>query len=79
MSDLLNVQDIIDKVQTTTNLNECENLTQTDEQETLQKEVEALRLSLQEKENALYGLVNTSTNPPCKVQHPSKEYGPRPP
>ncbi|KAL7402336.1 hypothetical protein ABVT39_013405 [Epinephelus coioides] len=70
MSDLLNAQDIIDKVQMTTNQNEGEILTQTDEQQNLQEEVEALRLSLQEKENALYGLVNTSTNPPAKSSTP---------
>ena len=70
MSDLLNVQDIIDKVQKTTNQNEGEILTQTDEHQNLQEEVEALRLSLQEKENALYGLVNTSTTPPAKSSTP---------
>ena len=42
MSDLLNVQDIIDKVQVATNLDEYENTDQTDEQDNLQKDVEAL-------------------------------------
>lgn len=79
MSDLLNVHDIVDKVQMTTNLNEYESLNQTDEQENLQKEVEALRLSLQEKENALHGLVTTSTNPPAKSSTAVKSVPPAPP
>lgn len=72
MSDLLNVHDIIDKVQVATNLDEYENTDQTDEQDNLQKEVEALRLSLQEKENALHGLVSTNTNPLPKCSTPVK-------
>lgn len=76
MSDLLNVQDVIEKIKMTTNLIESENQSQADEQENLQKEVEALRLSLQEKENALHGLVNTS---PVKYSTPVKTTPPAPP
>lgn len=56
MSVLLNVQDIIDTIQ-----NEIP--TQTDEQEKMQKEVEALRLSLEEKENAIRDLIKKNKNP----------------
>lgn len=65
MSELLNVQDIIDKIQ-----DEVPN--QTDEQEKIQKEVEALRLSLEEKENAMRDLINKNKNPSPGVSTPEK-------
>lgn len=61
----LNVQDIIDKIQ-----NEIPN--QTDEQEKMQKEDEALRLSLEEKENAMRDLINRNKNPSSGVSTPVK-------
>ena len=72
LSDLFNVQDIIGKVQVATNLDEYENTDQIDEQDNLQKKVEALRLSLQEKENTLHGLVSTNTNPLPECSTPVK-------
>jgi len=45
MSDLLSVHDIIDKIVTATNVSENEISSLTEQQENLQKEVEALRLS----------------------------------
>lgn len=48
MADLLDAQDIIDKIQMAKELSESEIMNPVDEQKILQKEVEALRLSLQE-------------------------------
>lgn len=72
LSELLNIQDIIDKIQMATNLTESEILQQTDRQENLQKEVEELRLSLQEKENEMHDLMNISMNPPASSSTPAK-------
>lgn len=63
MSDLLSVHDIIDKIYAATDESEYEISSQIELQENLQKEVEALRLSLKEKENAMYDLMKTSMNP----------------
>ncbi|XP_039676826.1 uncharacterized protein LOC120571799 [Perca fluviatilis] len=78
MSDLLNVQDIIDKIHMATNLSECEILSQIDEQENLQKEVEALRLSLKEKEDAMHGLMKSSTKNPASPSKTAKNMAPAP-
>lgn len=64
MSDLLSVHDIICKIDTATNISESEIYSQNESQENLQKEVEALRLSLKEKENTMYDLMKTSMYPP---------------
>lgn len=76
MSDLLHVQDIIDRTQMATDLNEYEYRNKTDEQENLRKEVETLRLSLQEKESAMYGLMNTSMNLSTKNMSPAPTNSP---
>lgn len=62
MSDLLNVQDIIEKIQTAQEPSTEDEQNQGEEQETLQKEVETLRLSLQEKERAMHDLMKKSMN-----------------
>ena len=53
MSDLLNAQDVIDKIQMDKGQSASELQNQIEEQENLQKEVEALRLSLSEKEQCM--------------------------
>lgn len=58
MSELLDVQDIIDQIQVPTD-------PKVDEQESLQKEVKALRLSLREKENAMHALMDTTGGTPA--------------
>lgn len=65
MSVLLNVQDIIDTLQ-----NEIPN--QSDEQEKMQKEVEALRLSLEEKESAMRDFINKNKTPSSCISTPVK-------
>lgn len=78
ISDLLNVQYIIDKTRMATDPSECEVLNKTDKQENIQEEVKVLRLSLQEKGNALYGLMNTSMNPPASSSTPATNMAPVP-
>jgi len=72
MSELLNVQDIIDKAHIATNVHDSEILNQSVKRENLQKEVEALRLSIQEKENAMHDLMNTSMNHPAGFSTPAQ-------
>jgi len=79
MSDLLSVHDIIDKIVTATNVSENEISSQTELQENLQKEVEALRLSLKEKENAMYDLMKTSMYPTASSSKPEKNMATAPP
>ena len=78
MSDLLYVRDTIDKIQMATNLSECETISQADEQENLQKEVEALRLSLKEKEDAMHGLMKSSINTSASRSKTAKNMAPAP-
>lgn len=70
MSDLLSIHDVIGNIDTATNINESEISSQTEPQEKLQKEAEALRLSLREKENAMYDLMKTNTHPPVSFIKP---------
>lgn len=79
MSDLLSVHDIIDKIVKATNVSECEISSQTEAQENLQKEVDALRLSLKEKENAMHDLMKTSMNSPASSSKPENNMAPAPP
>lgn len=72
MSDLLDAQDIIVKIQTAKELSASETPDQDEEQIILQKEVEALRLSLQEKENTMHDLMKNNTNAPLSSSTPVK-------
>ncbi|KAF0027602.1 hypothetical protein F2P81_020343 [Scophthalmus maximus] len=78
MADLLNIRDIIEKIHMATNLSEREILSQTHEQENLQREVEALRLTLNDKEDAIHALMKSSMNPPVSVSKTAKNMGPAP-
>ncbi|XP_044227629.1 uncharacterized protein LOC122996129 [Thunnus albacares] len=72
MSELLNAQDIIDKIKMDKEHSASELLNQTEEQESLQKEVEVLRLSLREKESAMHDLMKNSMNLPLSSSIPVK-------
>lgn len=78
MSDLLNAQDIINKIQLAKEPSTSEIPKQVEEQESLQKEVEALRLSLQQKESAMHDLMKNSMNPPLSSSTPVKNMAPAP-
>lgn len=62
LSELLAIKDMIDDIQKFDDSGECEHVNQTEEQENLQREVEALRLSLQQKESEMHELVNKRVN-----------------
>lgn len=77
MSDLLSVHDIIDKINTATDENE--DASQIELKKNLQKEVEALRLSLKEKENAMYDLMKTNMKLPASSSKPEEIIAPASP
>ena len=72
MADLLYAQDIIEEVQIAKELSVRETPDQDEEQGILQKEVAALRLSLQEKESAMHDLMKNSMNAPLSSSTPVK-------
>lgn len=76
MSDLLNAQDVIDKIQMDKVQSTSELQNQIKEQESLRKEVEALRLSLSEKESAMHDLMKNSMKLPLSASTPIKNMAP---
>ncbi len=79
MSELLNAQDIIDKIKTAEELGTPEIISQVKEQEILQKEVKALKLSIREKENAMLDLMKNSMNLPLSCSTPVENTAPAQP
>lgn len=74
MLDIFSIQGIIDKIQMAEELSACEILNQSEEHECFQKEVEALRLSLQEKVSVMHDLTMKNSN-----HTPVKNIAPNPP
>lgn len=64
LSELLSIQDIITNIQMAKDLDqgECEVLNKTSEQDDLQKQLEALRMTLQEKEKTMQDLMKKNMN-----------------
>lgn len=76
MAELLSLKDMMDKIQVTSEISSSATSTQNEDQEKLQRELEALKLALQQKESEMQALVNKEVDHTRDHNSPQKNITP---